>query len=102
MMQRPVLSLVFPAWNEAVNLPHLFESALATGTQLGFAFEIVVVDDGSADASDLAVDPAVQGVDKPALLDEILTGFDERGLEAVTLSKALRGAKPVNRLSFSA
>lgn len=51
MMQRPVLSLVFPAWNEAENLPHLFESALATGTQLGFAFEIVVVDDGSADAS---------------------------------------------------
>ena len=63
---------------------------------------ILLAHDGSADASDLAVDPAVQGVDKPALLDEILTGFDERGLEAVTLSKALRGAKPVNRLSFSA
>ncbi len=50
-MMRPALSLVFPAWNEAENLPALLESALAIGTQLGVEFEIVIVDDGSADAS---------------------------------------------------
>ena len=50
-MMRPALSLVFPAWNEAENLPALLESALAIGAQLGVEFEIVIVDDGSADAS---------------------------------------------------
>ena len=50
-MNQPVLSLVFPAWNEAENLPALLASALETGAQLGFAFEIVIVDDGSGDAS---------------------------------------------------
>lgn len=50
-MKRPVLSLVFPAWNEAENLPALLASALAIGSELGVAFEIVIVDDGSADAS---------------------------------------------------
>lgn len=50
-MTGPALSLVFPAWNEAENLPQLLESALAIGSELGLAFEIVIVDDGSADAS---------------------------------------------------
>ena len=50
-MTRPALSLVFPAWNEAENLPALLESALSIGSQLGVDFEIVIVDDGSADAS---------------------------------------------------
>jgi glycosyltransferase involved in cell wall biosynthesis len=50
-MTRPALSLVFPAWNEAENLPALLESALSIGAQLGVGFEIVIVDDGSADAS---------------------------------------------------
>lgn len=47
----PVLSLVFPAFNEAANLPTLLESALKIGDQLGVDFEIVIVDDGSHDAS---------------------------------------------------
>ena len=64
---------------------------------------IVLAHDGSADARDLAVDQAVEGVDKPALLDEVLSGYADRGLSVVTLSQALLGpAKPVNRLSFSA
>ena len=50
-MKRPALSLVFPAWNEAENLPALLESALSIGGQLGVPFEIVIVDDGSVDAS---------------------------------------------------
>jgi glycosyltransferase involved in cell wall biosynthesis len=50
-MTRPALSLVFPAWNEARNLPSLLESAFSIGTQLGGEFEVVIVDDGSSDAS---------------------------------------------------
>lgn len=45
------LSLVFPAFNEAENLPPLLESAIAIGEALGLEFEIVIVDDGSQDRS---------------------------------------------------
>ena len=47
----PALSLVFPAFNEADNLPTLLESAVKIGEQLGVDFEIVIVDDGSLDQS---------------------------------------------------
>ncbi len=50
-MSRPSLSLVFPAFNEAENLPALLESALKIGELLDRSFEILVVDDGSRDAS---------------------------------------------------
>ena len=50
-MSAPRLSLVFPAFNEAENLPTLLESATKTGDQLGVDFEIVIVDDGSEDGS---------------------------------------------------
>lgn len=63
-MTRPALSLVFPAWNEAENLPALLESALAIGSQLGVSFEIVIVDDGSADASCALLDGWCRGDDR--------------------------------------
>ncbi|HIF94608.1 MAG: glycosyltransferase family 2 protein [Myxococcales bacterium] len=47
----PALSLVFPAFNEASNLPALLESALSIGVGLDVDFEIVIVDDGSQDRS---------------------------------------------------
>ena len=47
----PSLSLVFPAFNEADNLPTLLKSAIKIGDQLGVDFEIVIVDDGSLDLS---------------------------------------------------
>ena len=50
-MTGPALSLVFPAFNEADNLPVLLESAVKIGDSLGLGFEIVVVDDGSQDAT---------------------------------------------------
>ena len=50
-MSIPRLSLVFPAFNEAENLPTLLESAVKIGDQLGVCFEIVIVDDGSIDHS---------------------------------------------------
>lgn len=62
---------------------------------------ILLAHDGAADASDLAREEAVTGVDKPRLLDEVLTGFAERGLRSVTLTEALAHGSAVNRLSFS-
>ena len=53
---RPRLSLVFPAFNEAENLPLLLESATKIGDTLGSTFEIVIVDDGSQDESAAVVD----------------------------------------------
>lgn len=53
---RPRLSLVFPAFNEAKNLPALLESATKIGDTLGAPFEIVIVDDGSQDESAAVVD----------------------------------------------
>ena len=47
----PALSLVFPAFNEAENLPVLLESAISIGESLELDFEIVIVDDGSQDRS---------------------------------------------------
>ncbi len=50
-MNEPKLSLVFPAFNEAENLPALLESAISIGQGLELNFEIVIVDDGSQDHS---------------------------------------------------
>jgi len=51
----PGLSLVFPAFNEAENLPALLASATKTGEELAadfdLDFEVVIVDDGSRDRS---------------------------------------------------
>ena len=54
----PALSYFFPAHNEAANLAGLVEEALATLPSLADEFEIVIVDDGSKDAT-------------PALADEL-------------------------------
>jgi glycosyltransferase involved in cell wall biosynthesis len=47
----PELSYFFPAHNEEANLAGLVEEALAALPELADAFEIVVVDDGSGDAT---------------------------------------------------
>jgi glycosyltransferase involved in cell wall biosynthesis len=47
----PALSYFFPAHNEAANLRGLVEEALATLPDLADAFEVVIVDDGSRDAT---------------------------------------------------
>jgi glycosyltransferase involved in cell wall biosynthesis len=64
----PVLSLVFPAYDEAANLPILLPRALAIGEASGHSFEIVIVDDGSRDTSFEVVtawatrEPRIRGV----------------------------------------
>jgi dolichol-phosphate mannosyltransferase len=48
---RPVISLVVPIYNEAENLPELLRRCAAALTATGQAWEIILVDDGSADDS---------------------------------------------------
>ncbi len=47
----PVVSLVIPVFNEERNLPELVRRCLQACTSVGRSFEIVLVDDGSSDAS---------------------------------------------------
>jgi glycosyltransferase involved in cell wall biosynthesis len=67
----PALSYFFPAHNEEANLRGLVEEALATLPRLADVFEIVIVDDGSRDATPriadelAAADPRVRVVHHP-------------------------------------
>lgn len=47
----PQLSVVVPAFNEAENLPELHREIVEACTQSGYTFEIIIVDDGSSDAT---------------------------------------------------
>src|SRR4051812_8963755 len=46
------LSIVIPVFNEALNLPILFESLLANLQEVGHPFEVILVNDGSTDSSE--------------------------------------------------
>jgi polyisoprenyl-phosphate glycosyltransferase len=48
---RPVLSVITPAFNEAENLPVLYQRLVETLGQLGISWEWIVVDDHSRDAT---------------------------------------------------
>ena len=50
-MPTPELSLVFPVFDEEENVGPLLDAAVSLGRRLGHRFEIIVVDDGSRDAS---------------------------------------------------
>lgn len=52
MTDRPRISVVIPAYNEAESLPELHRELVATLDALGHAWEIIYVDDGSRDGSD--------------------------------------------------
>jgi glycosyltransferase involved in cell wall biosynthesis len=70
----PALSYFFPAHNEEANLRGLVEEALATLPGIAETFEIVIVDDGSRDATPgiadelAAADPRVRAVHHPVNL----------------------------------
>ena len=51
-MKSPILSIVFPLFNEVDNLPDLYAAVQPVATDLsGGAYELVFVDDGSQDGS---------------------------------------------------
>lgn len=47
----PVYSIVAPVFNEAETLPHFYERVVAVMQELNEPFELLLVDDGSTDAS---------------------------------------------------
>jgi glycosyltransferase involved in cell wall biosynthesis len=51
MDDAPYLSLVIPAFNEEENVNHLLERVSTSLTQVGKPFEVIIVDDGSTDAT---------------------------------------------------
>jgi glycosyltransferase involved in cell wall biosynthesis len=50
-VQQPDISVLLPAYNEASNLPEVVGELVGVLQESGFAFEILVVDDGSTDGS---------------------------------------------------
>src|SRR5882672_4865530 len=59
-MSNPVLSIVTPAFNEAENLPALYERVRALDwAALGLDYELVVVDDHSSDATPAVLESLV-------------------------------------------
>jgi glycosyltransferase involved in cell wall biosynthesis len=56
----PTLSCVVPAFNEAANLPHLLEALLPALQALTPQWEVIVVDDGSRDATAAVMRPWLQ------------------------------------------
>jgi dolichol-phosphate mannosyltransferase len=60
MIPDPFLSLVIPAYNEQENVPTLLQRVEAALKLLGKPFEVLIVDDGSSDAT-------------PGMLDEAMT-----------------------------
>ena len=91
---RPVLSVVAPVWNEAPTLPLFYERTAAVLDGLGEPWELILVDDGSTDASreimrDLhARDPRVKAIGFSrnfAHQIAITAGLDYAGGDAVVV-----------------
>ena len=88
MLDRP-LSLVIPAHNEAANMPKVIGSTLAVLDQLAPDWEIVLVDDGSTDAT-VAVARAAMGTAGPRL--RVISHERKRGY-GITVGDGLRAAR---------
>ena len=101
MGERMELSVVIPVFNEADNLDELVERCLAACRATGKTFEIILVDDGSADNSPEKIEQASQASDGQVVgvfLNRnygqhaaIMAGFDDvRGDVIVTLDADLQ------------
>ena len=96
----PVLSIVIPVFNEAASLPAMRESLQGVLEQLGLAYEVILIDDGSDDESWTAIcawhqsDARIRGVrfarnfGKEAALSAGL--FHSRGAAVVLMDSDLQ------------
>jgi glycosyltransferase involved in cell wall biosynthesis len=101
----PALSYFFPAHNEAANLRGLVEEALATLPTLAETFEVVIVDDGSRDATPAiadelaAADPRVRAVHHAKNLGygaALRTGFASAGHDLIAFTDGDRQFRVVD------
>lgn len=74
MMNRPFISLVVPAYNEQYRLPSTLEKMRDFLCRQSFTSEVLVVDDGSADATAAVVEGAMGDFPQLRLLREIHRG----------------------------
>jgi undecaprenyl-phosphate 4-deoxy-4-formamido-L-arabinose transferase len=100
-MSNPWLSLVIPVFNEEENLPELIRRCLAVCQEIGKPFEIILVNDGSQDASAQMISDAAEKNDGSiigVLLNRnfgqhaaVMAGFAQsRGEVVVTLDADLQ------------
>ena len=96
----PGLSLVFPAFNEAENLPPLLESAISIGVALDLDFEIVIVDDGSKDLSAELLTEAARrdGVFVGRIRDDI---SHDRGISLWVVADNVRKGAALNSVQIA-
>jgi dolichol-phosphate mannosyltransferase len=87
---RPDLSVVIPVFNEQDNLPELYRRLTAVLGQIGSAYEIIFVDDGSRDGS-LALLRGFAGADPRVLAVELARNFGHQVAISAGLDHA-RGA----------
>ena len=101
MKDNPVISIVIPVYNEEGNLPELIERCLAVCCGMMKPFEILLINDGSADRSAQIITTAARenpGMIKGILLNRnygqhaaVLAGFEyARGDIVVTLDADLQ------------
>jgi polyisoprenyl-phosphate glycosyltransferase len=50
-MQKPILSIVVPLFNEEESIPALLTEVKRVGSEMGISYELILVDDGSKDAT---------------------------------------------------
>jgi dolichol-phosphate mannosyltransferase len=68
ILQDPILSIVVPVYNEEGNLPQLFAELINVLSSLNMTWELIFVDDGSADSTWTVIgslheqDPRVKGI----------------------------------------
>ena len=72
----PSLSISFPAYNEEANIGQAIEDAVRVAAQLADDFEVVVVDDGSADrTADVVRDYAARHPQVRLIEHEVNQGY---------------------------
>jgi undecaprenyl-phosphate 4-deoxy-4-formamido-L-arabinose transferase len=59
-MKGPSVSMVVPVFNEEANLPELIQRCLKVGSALATQFELILIDDGSRDASAQIISTAAE------------------------------------------
>jgi glycosyltransferase involved in cell wall biosynthesis len=91
------VSFVLPAFNEEANIARAIDTAVAAATRYCAAYEVLVVDDGSADATAALVERALQSNPAIRLLrhgrnrgygEALRTGFEHATLDFVFFTDA--------------
>lgn len=83
---RPKVSVIIPAWNEEVGLIHTVESVLKSSYS---NLEIIVVNDGSTDNSDLLMRDFIAPNDKSENTKKITYHYKENGGKGSALNKGI-------------